>query len=70
MNIFFVIRKKGADPTSTHPSDIELVTPPLTRGDILPGINFVVAMTVAVFVSVMYFFTFAVGCFCTKVEQV
>jgi branched-chain amino acid aminotransferase len=32
MNIFFVLRKKGTN-------DVELVTAPLTRGDILPGVT-------------------------------
>lgn len=31
MNMFFVIRKRGSD-------EIELITAPLDRGDILPGI--------------------------------
>jgi branched-chain amino acid aminotransferase len=33
MNVFFVIRE-----TDSHESDV-LVTPPLTRGDILPGVT-------------------------------
>lgn len=32
MNIFFLLKKKGSD-------EVELVTAPLTRGDILPGVT-------------------------------
>jgi hypothetical protein len=37
MNMFFVMKKKKSD-------EIELVTAPLTRGDILPGYLFVLSV--------------------------
>ena len=36
MNIFFALRPRGAAPGS---GEVELVTAPLDRGDILPGVT-------------------------------